>query len=264
MRYTVAELSDGLGGGVPGSLSRMCTPEGRGGPPEAGREANMQPAAVLSQRLFSSLSPDQVAQLESIAQRRSFRAGQVVFYKGDPAEAMYFILKGQVRIVLPSQSGEEAVLGVLQGGDFFGELSVFDGEPRSATVVATEPTETVALHRYDFLQFLRANPNVALDLLRILSSRLRRTDELVAEAAFLFVPGRLAKKLLDLMQDHGRPVPGGVLIGLRLTQRELAAMIGATREAVNRHLGSFRAQGMIALQGRHIVVLDADKLQRSI
>src|SRR4051812_42626133 len=123
-------------------------------------------------RLFAGIDPSIAERLEERARRRSFRRGEVIFHKGDPGATLYVILSGQVKIILPSESGEEAVLGVLDEGEFFGELSLIDGRPRSATIMATLPTEVLVLHRDDFVAFIEANPRVSVDLLRTLCQRL--------------------------------------------------------------------------------------------
>ncbi len=215
-------------------------------------------------RLFAGIDPDAAEKLESRARRRSFRRGEVIFHKGDPGATLYIILSGQVKIVLPSEGGEEAVLGVLDEGEFFGELSLIDGRPRSATIMATLPTEAMVLHRDEFIAFVEANPRVAIDLLHTLCQRLRETDEFVEDAVFLDVPGRLAKKLLELAGEYGQTGTGGTMIGLRITQQELATMVGATRESVNKHLRAYRARGIIEIDRQRITVLKPDDLRRRI
>jgi CRP-like cAMP-binding protein len=224
----------------------------------------MEGAKDLARRFLAALTSDQSGVLQSVVKRRYFDPGDTICRKGDPGDAMYVILKGQVRIVLPAPDGNEALICTLDEGDFFGELSLIDGEPRSATIVATEATETLVLNREGFREFLRASPDVTLEILQALSRRLRQSDEFIADAAFLDVPGRLAKKLIELADKYGRPVPTGTAITLRVTQRDLAAMIGATRESVNKHLQSFRAQGMIGVDRRRLVVRDRDRLVRRI
>ena len=214
--------------------------------------------------LFAGLSEEQALRLEEVAQRRTFRRGEVIFHKGDAGSTLYMIVQGQVKIVLPSDSGEEALLAVLDAGDFFGELSLIDEQPRSATVVATAPTETLVLHREEFLKFLVASPGMAVDMLRILAQRLREADEFIEDAIFLDVPGRLAKKILELAETYGRETPEGTVIGLRLTQQELATMVGATRESVNKHLRAYRSRGYIEIDRQRIVVLRPKELQRRI
>jgi CRP/FNR family transcriptional regulator, cyclic AMP receptor protein len=214
--------------------------------------------------LFAGLPEDKVATLETLTQRRSFRRGEVVFHKGDPGDTLYVIAQGQVKIVLPSDSGEEALLGVLDEGEFFGELSLIDEQPRSATIVATEQTETLVLRRDDFLKFVVSSPELAIDMLRVLSRRLRETDEFIEDAIFLDVPGRLAKKLLELANQYGRHTPIGTVISLRMTQQELATMVGATRESVNKHLRSYRSRGILEIDRQRIIILRPSELQRRI
>lgn len=215
-------------------------------------------------RLFAGFGPDQVALFESESHVRTFKRGEIVFHKGDPGETMYLITEGQVKVVLPSDSGDEALLEVLDPGDFFGELSLLDGQPRSATIVATEPTETVVLRRDTLLKAIRANPEVAIHLLQVLCQRLRETDEFVGDTVFLDVPGRVAKKLLELADAYGERTPRGTVIALRLTQQDLARMVGATRESVNKHLGAYRARGIIDVDRQRFVILKRDELQRRI
>jgi len=239
---------------------------------ENGAERRGQPVNVhvLGQlSLFAGLPVDQIGALEAMTQRRWFKRGEVIVHKGDPGDTLFVILQGQVKIVLPAESGEEALLAVLDEGEFFGELSLIDGEPRSATIVASEPTETLVLHREGFLQVLSGSPDLAMHMLRALSRRLREADEFVEDAVFLDVPGRLAKKLLQLAKSpdeggYGRPGLGGTMIGLRLTQQELATMVGATRESVNKHLRAYRARGIIDIEHQHIIILKPADLARRI
>jgi CRP/FNR family transcriptional regulator, cyclic AMP receptor protein len=214
--------------------------------------------------LFAGLPPDKLSSLETMTQRRSFRRGEVVFHKGDPGDTLFVITQGQVKIILPSDSGEEALLGVLDEGEFFGELSLIDEQPRSATIVATEQTETLMLRRDEFLKFIVSSPELAIDMMRVLSRRLRETDEFIEDAIFLDVPGRLAKKLLELANQYGRHTPIGTVISLRMTQQELATMVGATRESVNKHLRSYRSRGILEIDRQRIIILRPSELQRRI
>lgn len=214
--------------------------------------------------LLEALPADKLAVLEAAAQRRSFKRGEIVFHKGDDGTSLFLIIAGQVRILLLSDAGEEALLGVLDSGDFFGELALIDQQPRSATIVGSEPTETLILHRDDFLALLRGTPELVLDMLRILSRRLREANNFIEDAVFLDIPGRLAKKLLELADTYGRPDPAGTVIGVRLTQQELATMVGARRESVNKHLQSYRAHGILDLERQQIVIRKPLELRRRI
>jgi CRP/FNR family transcriptional regulator, cyclic AMP receptor protein len=221
--------------------------------------------AVLRQPpLLAGLPPESAAILEHGARKRSFRSGEIIFHKGDPGNSMFLIIAGQVKIVLPAEGGDEVLLGVLDGGEWFGELSIIDGHPRSATIVATEPTETLMVHRDDFIRAVHAHPNVALDLLQVLARRLRETDQIVQDATLLDVPGRIAKKLLALADAYGVEGATGTVIGMRLTQAELATMVGATRESVNKHLRAYQARGIIAVDRKRITIRRPDELRRRI
>jgi CRP/FNR family transcriptional regulator, cyclic AMP receptor protein len=174
------------------------------------------------------------------------------------------IRSGQVQIVLPSPGGEEVILGVLDAGACFGEMALLDGQPRSATIVATAPTETLVIGRDAFRAAVLAHPRIAIDLLQLVAGRLRETDALVADATFLDIAGRLAKRLLELADVYGSVGADGTVIGMRLTQSALAAMVGATRESVNKHLRAFAAQGSIVVGRQRITIRRPDELRRRI
>ena len=224
----------------------------------------MQEQLLGQMVLFSELPPSRLAELAQMVRRRTYHRGETIFHKGDPGDSLYLITDGQVKIVLPSEAGEEMTLGVLQTGDMFGELALFDGLPRSATMVAVENTEVLLLYRDDFLGFVGRNPEVATALLGVLSRRLRATNEWIEDAIFLDVPGRLAKRLLDLADRHGRQTDRGVEIDLKLTQQDLAAMVGATRESVNKHLGWMRDHRLIELDRQRIILLRPAELRKRI
>jgi CRP/FNR family cyclic AMP-dependent transcriptional regulator len=224
----------------------------------------MYDRALRQVPLFAELPPERIQELAQMVRRRTYHRGETIFHKGDPGSGLYLLTAGQVKIVLPSETGEEALLAVLEAGDFFGELALFDGLPRSATVVAVQNAEVLVLHRDDFLGFVARNPEVAIALFGVLSRRLRAADELIQDAVFLDVPGRLAKRLLELAERHGRQTPQGIAIELKLTQQDLAAMIGATRESVNKHLGWMRDRRLIALDRQRITVLRPDELRKRI
>ncbi len=224
----------------------------------------MQERALRQVALFAELPEERLQQLAQMVRRRTYHRGETIFHKGDPGTGLYIITSGQVKVVLPSESGEEAVLAVLEANDFFGELALFDGLPRSATVVAVTNTEVLILHRDDFLGFVTRNPEAAIACFAALSRRLRATDELIEDAIFLDVPGRLAKRLLDLAERHGRRTERGLEIDLKLTQQDLAAMVGATRESVNKHLGWMRDHRLIQLDRQRIVLLRPDELRKRI
>jgi CRP/FNR family transcriptional regulator, cyclic AMP receptor protein len=214
--------------------------------------------------LFATLDDHYVTFLDSVARGHSFERGETIFRKGDEGATLYLILSGEVRIVLPSDGGEECLLAVLGTGDAFGELSVLDGHPRSATTLASETTETMVLHRDDFLTLLRKDPGFALQIGRVLSERLRDADDFLADAIFLDVAARLAKKLLALCESQGKPTAGGICIGSRITQRDLAAMIGATRESVNKHLRGWAIRSILTVDRGGITISRPEELRRRV
>jgi CRP/FNR family transcriptional regulator, cyclic AMP receptor protein len=207
-----------------------------------------------------------LSQLTRSLRRRTFQRGEVIFHQGDAGDTLHLVQSGRIKVVLPAESGDEVLLAILGPGNCFGELALLDGESRSATVVAIEPVETLTLGRSDFMAFVRANPETAERLMINLAHIIRKVNEDVADLAFLDLPGRLAKKLLDLAHDHGTPMPGcdGVEISVPLTQEELAGMVGATRPSVNKVLGWYEDQGAIQRRGRKIAIFKPEALRQRV
>jgi len=197
----------------------------------------------------------------ALLRRRRYRRGEVVFHHGDPGDTLHLVQRGHLKVLIPGESGEEAVLTVVGQGDLFGELTLLDGGPRSATVVALEDVETATLSRVDFMNLLRRNPAVGDALLAMLAQTIRRLTDEVTDLMLLDLRGRLAKKLLDLAVAHGERAGEYIEIRVSLTQEELASMIGATRPRVNKLLGFFEDRGAIARHGRWIAILKPDALR---
>jgi CRP/FNR family transcriptional regulator/CRP/FNR family cyclic AMP-dependent transcriptional regulator len=218
--------------------------------------------ALTTSPLFAALPPKHLDALTANSRRRLFRRGETIFRHGDVGNALYFLETGRVKVVVTSEQGDDVLLAVLGSGEVFGELSVFDGLPRSATVEVLEDATVLSLDRQTFQDYLRNEPEVAFHLLATLSRRLRTGDAMVEDCAFLDVPGRLAKKLLDLAEQHGSQTPDGLEIDLRLTQRELAGMVAASRESVNKHLAYFRQKGLVGLHRGHLVIRKPEDLAR--
>jgi CRP/FNR family transcriptional regulator/CRP/FNR family cyclic AMP-dependent transcriptional regulator len=175
---------------------------------------------------------------------------------------MFVIEHGLVRVSRTSRQGRELVLGLFGGGDMIGELGVLEASgTRTADAMAVEATSCVALTKDDLRAVVRKTPELGLRLLATLVDYVRRKDEELAEIAFLDLPGRLAHKLLQLADRHGEPVEGGVRITVRVPQSELAAMVGSSRENVNRALGRFVTMGAVAVDRGSITILDADALR---
>lgn len=214
--------------------------------------------------LFADLSPEDRLGLESRLGRRRYPRGETLFVRGDPGNFLCVIERGSVKIALTSVEGKEMILAVLGAGDFFGELALLDGEPRSADAIMVEDTQLLFLPREEFLHYVESRPRVALHALAVLSRRLRQTDQLVHDAVFFDVAGRLASVILRLAETLGQPVDTGITIARRLTQVELADMIGTTRESVNKWLGYYERQGIIRSQRGLITVLRPERLQQRV
>ena len=210
--------------------------------------------------LFFSFERSDFKFLEKCLVRRRYPAGQTLFHIGDEGSSLHIIERGRVKVTIPSSSGEELILAVLGAGEFLGELSLFDGKPRSATVQALEETETICLKREDLLALMRTRFPVVEKIMEVLARRIRDTNILLAESHFLNITARLAKKILDLGDAYGVREGGQFRIGVKITQKELASMIGATRESINKQLKTLRDQGLIRVSGGTIEILNREKL----
>ena len=211
--------------------------------------------------LFAGLPDAELARVGACLRQRRYARGEVIFLAGDPGTGLALIESGRVKIALVGDDGREIVLNVYGPGEFFGEFALLDGEPRSADAVAHEACRLFWLERDHFLRYLEAQPRAAASLLAVLSRRLRHTTRLVEDAAFRDVPARLARAILDLAAARGRPAADGVVIDAHLTQAELASMVGATRETVNRSLRAYQRRGLLRLDRGRITVLRAEGLR---
>jgi len=214
--------------------------------------------------LFAPLSPGDQERLAMLMGRRSLCKGDFLFHKGDEGTALYIISRGLIKIALPTKSGDEVILAMLSDGDFFGEMALLDGLPRSADATAMEDTHLYVLDRTDFLSFLNHNEHAVLAIIQILSIRLRRTDDMVAEVCFLSVSARLAKKLVDLAGSPHQMGEGGLQNKVHLTQQELASLIGVSRETVNKELKILRQKGIVTTARNTITISDMDRLKNRI
>lgn len=214
--------------------------------------------------LFASLADADIGALMAVARKRTFRNGEVIFHRDDPGQVMYIIKEGKVKICLISPDGQEISLVVYGKGDCFGEFAIIDGLPRSADAVAMEKVECYSLQRSDFHKTIMKNPQIAIQVMEVLSKRLRTTDQMIEDLIFLDVYGRVAKKLLELADTHGTRVGDGIRIEVRLTQQELASMVGASRESVNKVLGYFTDKQYMSTDKHRITLHRMTELKRRI
>jgi CRP/FNR family transcriptional regulator, cyclic AMP receptor protein len=216
--------------------------------------------------LFGNLTSTELLGIASLMRPRPYAKDEVIYLRGDPGTAFYVIVSGKVKIALTSPDGKEIILRRLGPGGFHGELALLDDEPRSADAIATEPSMLLVLQRDAFRQFLSEHADAATKLLATVSQYLRRNAELIQDATFLDVPARLARILLELAAEPGAaelPPPGAVIPD-RMKQAELAALVGATRESINKWLGSFEKQGLISYDKGQITLLRPSGLKQRI
>lgn len=211
---------------------------------------------LRSVSIFADLEPAAVAALERACELKDYPPDAVIVSQDEPGDALYVLVRGKVKVVLyGGESGREMILSVFKSpGDFFGEMSLLDDEPRSASVVAAEPSRLLVLSRAHFRTHLAAHPRTALRVLTELSQRLRRADEVIGNLALLDVFGRLAGKLRELAAAEGEEVEDGVLIRKRPAQAEIAAMIGTSRETVSRALSELQRRGYVVMTGKRLLL----------
>ncbi|MFA6108373.1 MAG: Crp/Fnr family transcriptional regulator [Candidatus Latescibacterota bacterium] len=212
--------------------------------------------------LFECLSDDELQVLSSATIARTFTRDSVIILAEEEGDTLFIIRRGQVKVSIVSEDGREVILSLLGPGAVFGELSLLDGKPRSANVIATEETELVMLRRADFVQLIYRVPRIATALLAELASRLRKTDRQIEGLALLDVTGRISETLLQLAGERGVETPEGVVIQQRPTHQDLANMSGTTRETVSRVLKRLESQGYIACRGRAITILREENWNR--
>ena len=224
----------------------------------------ISPLILKKVPLFQSLRDEDLEHLSLSLRILRLKKKQVLFRKGDEGTALYIIHKGRVKIVLSSKAGEEVIPAIFSQGDFFGEMSLLDQKPRSADAVALEESEVLVLNRTDFFSFLQKNENAIKCVLACLSERLRKTDDMLEDASFLTVAGKLAKKLIEMGREFGVKEKSAIKINIRLTQQDIAELIGTTRESINKELKVLRDRGMISTEGGIIKIIDLERLKRRV
>jgi CRP/FNR family transcriptional regulator, cyclic AMP receptor protein len=212
--------------------------------------------------LFAALDAESAASLEATMTRRTLSRGHVVFSEGDDGDRLFVILDGKVKISRAAADGRENLLVVLGAAEMFGELSLFDPGPRTASATTVTASTLASLDHDDLRPLLIEHPGVAVQLLKALAQRLRRTNEAMADLVFTDVPGRVAKALLDLAAKFGVPEGDATRVRHDLTQEELAQLVGASRETVNKALSEFAHRGWLRIEGRSVVLLEPDRLAR--
>ncbi len=212
--------------------------------------------------LFSELPDDMLDRLTNLSTTRQLTRGEMLFSRGDDGDALYAVVSGLVRIWISSGNGKELILGLMEPGDLFGEIALLDGLPRTASATAAEDSVLVQIRRSEFLDQLTRDARLAQHVIELLCERLRGNTTMLAEFAFSDLRSRLARRLEALAIGHGRRTATGTEVGLRLSQSELANMLGVSREAINKQLAVWSQEGIVELRRGRIVILDPARLSR--
>lgn len=212
--------------------------------------------------LFTALDDAAAVSLRVSMDSVKINKGAILFKEGDSGEHVYVIVEGKLKLGTSSGDGRENLLSILGPGEMFGELSLFDPGPRTSTATAVTDARLLSLSHAKLIPWLRENPDVSLQLLARLAQRLRRTNEAVGDLVFSDVPGRVAKALIDLGERFGKQTPEGLFVQHELTQEELAQLVGASRETVNKALADFAGRGWLRLDGRAVLITDLERLTK--
>jgi len=217
---------------------------------------------VRTAPLFTALDDASAVSLRASMDSVKIAKGSILFAEGDEGDHLYVIVEGKVKLGTSSGDGRENLLSILGPGEMFGELSLFDPNPRTSTATAVTDAKLLSLGQAKLIPWLADHPPVALHLLAALAQRLRRTNEAVGDLVFSDVPGRVAKALIDLGERFGKQTDEGLFVHHDLTQEELAQLVGASRETVNKALADFAGRNWLKLDGRAVLITDVERLSK--
>ncbi|MEO8905722.1 MAG: Crp/Fnr family transcriptional regulator [Polyangiaceae bacterium] len=211
--------------------------------------------------LFATLEPEARKPLANLIRVRRYSAREVVVWEGETGGTLFLSLTGYFKAITTGSDGKEMLLSVMGPGEVFGELSVLDGQPRSASVVTLEPGELASLERPALFELMATSPRLAIGLIEVLAQRVRTLTKRYETISTLDVPQRLAQVLVSLAQKHGQPVGSSVRIPVRLSQQDLGSMVGATRESVNKQLRKWTESGVLHRETGCVVISDFPALR---
>ncbi|HXR59644.1 MAG TPA: Crp/Fnr family transcriptional regulator [Burkholderiales bacterium] len=207
--------------------------------------------------LFANFSQEELRALVPMVLRRSATRGMTIMHEGDPTDCLYVIMSGRLKVMMGEADGKETILAILGPGEFFGEMGLIDDNPRSASVIAIEPCELLAVTKRAFRKCLVENAELAMAVLRVLVRRLREADRKIGSLAMLDVYGRVARLLLDMSEN----VNGQKMVTRRLSKQDIAKMVGASREMVTKVMKDLQTSGYIEVQGATILLHDTKPQQ---
>ena len=217
--------------------------------------------------LFQALSETEIDNLSDSLRRVQVKQGQIVFRRGDEATGLYIVNKGSVKIVLNSKMGYEIIVAIFSEGDFFGEASLLDGEPRPADAISIVNSEILILARKDFMRFLNSDINAIKAILAVLTKRLKNSYDQIEDLCFLSISERLAKLIVELAKIYGKPDAKNpkdcIFIDIALSQKEIGDMIGATRESINKEIKVLKEKSLIKMNGKYMTICNLERLKRN-
>jgi CRP/FNR family transcriptional regulator len=212
---------------------------------------------LVSNRLFQGLPDNELSEIEKIAIERRFERGETIFFEGDEGNGFYIVMDGKVKIFKMSLQGKEHILHIFGEGEPFGEVPVFHGQPFPATAEALVKTSVLFFPRKEFVRVVTQSPSIALNMLAVLSMRLRRFASQIESLSLKEVPARLASYLLYLSEEQG----GTDCVELEISKGQLASLLGTIPETLSRILGKMSDEGLIDVQGRRISLLNREGLE---
>ncbi len=204
--------------------------------------------------LFGGLDENECAQLADLMTSHSYAKGAIIVQTNDPGDALYVVKEGKVKVSLLGKNGKELILDFLESGEFFGEMSLVDGEPRSANIICMKKCTVLRLGRKEFLKALRSFPSMSLNIMTELCIRLRKADSTLGSLALLDVFGRVARYILEKAEEEGEDHDEGLLIDKLPSQQEIARRLGTSRETVSRALSEFHKRGWLDTHGKGVLV----------
>lgn len=212
--------------------------------------------------LFAEMPEDDLKKMSKLVHSRRYRRQEVIFHANDPGTALFILKSGTVKISVMDHEAHEVILKLLYPGDFFGEMALLDGYHRSATVTAVENSEALVLQRESFLGILRKQPELILNMLLAVCRRLRQTDDKIRSLVFADAYGKVAETLLRLSSEKGERGKEGISIRIPFSSKELANLVGITRQTLSRVLREYQRAGVLRITGRQILIMDEARLQR--
>lgn len=224
------------------------------------KDINLQALKKIS--IFSELNESDLQDLNETIIIRKYKKGMVIFVEGEPGDALYFVRKGVVKLTKTMEDGREQILHYVKEGEIFAEVLLFDNGPFPATAQVAEDAEIGIIHNQSIENFLRQHPHLTLQILKVMSKRLRHAQAQIQNLALNNALGRLINTLLKLAQEYGEKTPEGLKINLALGQQDLANMIGSSRETVTRFLSELKKQQIIKINRQSITILDLNRLKK--